>query len=218
MDLAEPHFTEPLCQTFRGNVTVLSKQKFSSNVIEKCIRTADFQVRRLLIEEMLVPSELEKMLRDSFANYVVQTAMDFADPETRTKLTEAIRPILPSIRQTPHGRRIAGKMMSAESQGRASSGSSGQITPNDMSNDQKSLYHQIHSFPNSVINQYPQPFAFPPENQGANPSVPVSASELMQNASPVASSSDSGTTIYSPVPQPISNGINGSQPQGFHFY
>jgi hypothetical protein len=218
VDLAEPHFTEPLCQSFRGNVAALSKQKFSSNVIEKCIRTADFQVRRLLIEEMLVSSELEKMLRDSFANYVVQTAMDFADPETRTKLTEAIRPILPTIRQTPHGRRIAGKMISAETQGRVSGGSSGHITPNDMTNDQKSLYHQIHSFPNSVITQYTQPLAYPPENQSTNSSIPVSASEMMQNASPVASSSDSGTTIYSPVPQPISNGINGSQAQGFPFY
>ncbi len=28
-----------------------------------------------MIEEMLNPNELEKMLRDSFANYVVQTAV-----------------------------------------------------------------------------------------------------------------------------------------------
>lgn len=140
MDLAEPHFTEPLCQTFRGNIPALSKQKFSSNVIEKCLRTAAYPVRRALVEEMLVASELEKMLRDSFANYVVQTAMDFADPETKTKLVEAIRPILPSIRQTPHGRRIAGKMMGVDGAGsgpgRLSGASSGQITPNDMTSGQ----------------------------------------------------------------------------------
>jgi hypothetical protein len=101
-------------------VTALSKQKSSSNVIEKCLRTAEFQLRRQLIDEILIPNELEKMLRDPFANYVVRTAMDFADPETRIRIVEAIRPILPSIRQAPNGRRIAGKMVGSEGSGRAS--------------------------------------------------------------------------------------------------
>ncbi|PYH99964.1 hypothetical protein BO71DRAFT_312972 [Aspergillus ellipticus CBS 707.79] len=136
LDLAEPHFTEPLCHTFRGNIPALSKQKFSSNVIEKCLRTADFQVRRQMIDEMLAGAELEKMLRDSFANYVVQTAMDFADAETRARIVDSIRPILPSIRQTPHGRRIAGKMMAAEGSGRGSAATSGQVTPNEMNSAQ----------------------------------------------------------------------------------
>ncbi|OJJ47950.1 hypothetical protein ASPZODRAFT_63370 [Penicilliopsis zonata CBS 506.65] len=136
LDLAEPHFTEPLCQTFRGNIPALSKQKFSSNVIEKCLRTADYQVRRQMIDEMLAGAELEKMLRDSFANYVVQTAMDFADPDTRTRIVDSIRPILPTIRQTPHGRRIAGKMMAVEGSGRGSASTSGQVTPNEMNSAQ----------------------------------------------------------------------------------
>ncbi|KAF7587669.1 hypothetical protein BBP40_006880 [Aspergillus hancockii] len=156
LDLAEPHFTEPLCQTFRGNIPALSKQKFSSNVIEKCLRTAESPVRNQLIDEMLSGNELEKMLRDSFANYVVQTAMDFADNETRGRLVDAIRPILPSIRQTPHGRRIAGKIMANESSGRGSTTSSGQVTPNEMNSTQlpgplqggqKPFLYQHPSFP-----------------------------------------------------------------------
>ncbi|GAB1211576.1 hypothetical protein ATERTT37_000699 [Aspergillus terreus] len=156
LDLAEPHFTEPLCQTFRGNIPALSKQKFSSNVIEKCLRTADVQIRRQMIDEMLAGNELEKMLRDSFANYVVQTAMDFADADTRTRIVECIRPILPSIRQTPHGRRIAGKMMASEGSGRGSATTSGQATPNEMNSaqlpgplqgTQKPFLYQHNSFP-----------------------------------------------------------------------
>lgn len=85
-----------------------------------------------MIDEMLHTNELEKMLRDSFANYVVQTAMDYADPETKTRIIEAIRPILPAIRQTPYGRRIQGKIMGTDGQGRLSGASSGQITPNDV--------------------------------------------------------------------------------------
>ena len=56
------------------------------------------------------PSELEKLLRDSFANYVVQTAMDYADDETKARLIGNIRPILPLIRHTPYGRRIQVKI------------------------------------------------------------------------------------------------------------
>ncbi|RAL02399.1 putative RNA-binding protein [Aspergillus ibericus CBS 121593] len=160
LDLAEPHFTEPLCQTFRGNIPALSKQKFSSNVIEKCLRTADFPIRRQMIDEMLAGAELEKMLRDSFANYVVQTAMDFADAETRTRIVDSIRPILPSIRQTPHGRRIAGKMMASEGSGRGSAATSGQVTPNEMGSaqlpgplqgPQKPFLYQHNPFPVSSV-------------------------------------------------------------------
>lgn len=143
LDLSEPHFTDPLCQTFLGNIPPLSKQKFSSNVIEKCLRTAELPMRRRMVEELLVPRELEGMLRDSFANYVVQTAMDFVDAETRTRLMDVIRPILPSIRQTPHGRRIAGKMAGAESSGRTSGNPSGQATPNDITSGQLPVSMQV---------------------------------------------------------------------------
>ena len=128
VDLGEPVFTTPLCHTFLSSIPTLSKQKFSSNVIEKCLRGAEKSVTSLMIAEMLNANELEKMLRDSFANYVVQTALDYADPETKARLIEAIRPILPAIRQTPYGRRIQTKIMSSEGQGRLS----GISTPNDV--------------------------------------------------------------------------------------
>jgi hypothetical protein len=68
---------------FFGNVCALSVQKFSSNVIEKCIRVAEHNTRKLLIEELLNRSRLEKLLRDSFGNYCVQTALDYAEPSQR---------------------------------------------------------------------------------------------------------------------------------------
>jgi len=109
-DLSEPAFSAPLCERMVGSVSFLARQKFSSNVMEKGIRTAHDGTRRLMIEEMLHPVELHKMLRDSFANYVVQTAMDYADDDMKIALIEAIRPVLPAIRHTPHGRRIQTKI------------------------------------------------------------------------------------------------------------
>ncbi|KAJ5115278.1 hypothetical protein NUU61_001037 [Penicillium alfredii] len=207
LDLAEPHFTNPLCQTFSGNIPSLSKQKFSSNVIEKCLRIADSPTRHQMIDEILTGGELERMLRDSFANYVVQTAMDFADPETRTRIVDAIRPILPSIRQTPHGRRIAGKMMSPETSARGSATNSGQATPNEMSNTTQ--------IPKSLL-QTPKPFMYqqgnvqaPTVSNGFNglsgqPFTPVSAQSSVSNT-PSGNSETSG--IFSPAAPPTaSNG------------
>jgi hypothetical protein len=125
LDLDEAAFTKPLCENFFGRIPALSKQKFSSNVIEKCLRTAEMDTKRIMVEEMFMGNELERMLRDSFANYVVQTAMEYADPTTKGRLVDAIRPILPLIKQTPHGRRIASKILGNEAPTRAIQG------PND---------------------------------------------------------------------------------------
>ncbi|EME85772.1 uncharacterized protein MYCFIDRAFT_150818 [Pseudocercospora fijiensis CIRAD86] len=110
LDLSEPCFTEPLCRAFYGEIPALSRQKFSSNVIEKCIRCASVETRREIVREIMPPQTLEKLLRDGFANYVVQTAMDFADDELKALMFENVRSILPGIRNTPHGRRIQSKL------------------------------------------------------------------------------------------------------------
>ncbi|CAG8505511.1 3182_t:CDS:10 [Ambispora leptoticha] len=110
LDLGDIRFTDALIRRFIGNVCLLSVQKFSSNVMEKCIRVAEPETRKYLIEEMLNKSRLDKLLRDSYANYVVQTSLDYADPVQRAQLVECIRPLLPAIRNTPYGKRIQGKL------------------------------------------------------------------------------------------------------------
>ena len=139
VDLQESCFTDPLCYTFQGQIPQLSKQKFSSNVIEKCLRGAQHSVTRMMIEEMMNVLELEKMLRDSYANYVVQTAMEYGDPEIKARLIDAIRPILPAVRQTPHGRRIQSKIAALDNSGRYS----GSVTPADRSGGQTPLGLQM---------------------------------------------------------------------------
>ena len=137
LDLGESCFTEPLCASFAGQIAYLSKQKFSSNVVEKCIRCANNATRRNLVDEIIVPAELDKLLRDSFANYVVQTALDYADEETKIALVDNIRPLLPAIRHTPYGRRIQTKIseydarVSAASSNPASATQSGVVTPSE---------------------------------------------------------------------------------------
>lgn len=210
VDLAEPAFTDPLCYSFQGSIPLLSKQKFSSNVIEKCLRGAQSSVTKMMIEEMLNANELEKMLSDSFANYVVQTALDYADPETKNKLVEAIRPILPSIRQTPYGRRIQSKIIGGEGQGRGRL-SGGPATPHDGSSPgQIPLAKSMHPgsaaspYGTSVVNGYQGV-----NNTYINPTPATYQSNgNMNHVGPYAQSTSSTSAAHS---QTFSNGSIYSQ-------
>ncbi|CAI6333901.1 unnamed protein product [Periconia digitata] len=153
LDLNEPSFTNPLCHGFQGKIAELSKQKFSSNVIEKCMRCADGPTKSMMIEELMDPNELEKLMRDSYGNYVIQTALEFAPAEMCVHLIDAMRPILPGIRQTPYGRRIQGKVQERESRLHVFTGrSSGHGTPLQLTAPPS---EQIPAFAGQVSAGYP---------------------------------------------------------------
>lgn len=141
LDLGEPAFAQPLCMGFRGSLGTLSKQKFSSNVIEKCIRVADPETKRIMIEEIMSPSELSKMANDSFANYVVQTAIEYADEATKTRLMDELKAIVPQIRNTPHGRRFMQKIQEYDT----TIGGAQMNSPQDISGPVTPTYHHRNS-------------------------------------------------------------------------
>lgn len=132
IDLKNAQYISPLCYSFQGRIVPLSKHKFSSNVIEKMIRGAEPPVTTIMIDEMLAGGDLESMLKDQFANYVIQTALDYAETDTRHRLVDAIKPMLTAIRQTPYGRRIQSKITANEAAGVRAPGNtdgSGNNTP-----------------------------------------------------------------------------------------
>lgn len=136
IDLNERTFTEPIAQRFLGKIVTLSRHKFSSNVVEKCLRCASDDAKDRMVKELLVPGEMERLLKDSFGNYVVQTALEHSSVHMKHQLVEAIRPMLPTIRGTPYGRRLGAKIGLHDSQ---NGNNSGQTTPSDPSQGQIAL-------------------------------------------------------------------------------
>ncbi|KAI0806509.1 armadillo-type protein [Xylaria sp. FL0064] len=136
IDLNEASFTEPIAQKFLGQIVTLSRHKFSSNVIEKCLRCASEESKDRMISELLVPGEMDRLLKDSFGNYVVQTALEHSSVRLKHQLVEAIRPMLPAIRSTPYGRRLAAKIQQHDSQ---NGNNSGQTTPAEPTQSQIAL-------------------------------------------------------------------------------
>ncbi|RLN27463.1 hypothetical protein BBJ28_00019369 [Nothophytophthora sp. Chile5] len=94
-----------------GHIFELSVQKFSSNVIEKCLEKAPERVRQKYIAEITSCPKMNKMLQDQFANYVVQRALCVCAEEQCLLLVKAIRPHLAAMKNTSGGRRITARIL-----------------------------------------------------------------------------------------------------------
>lgn len=106
LELTTGDSRDKLIKRFEGNIIRLSTQKFSSNVVEKCLQLADKKNRRAFLNEIINSKNLGSLLQDPYANYVIQTALSVAETNQYKLLVEKIKPFLPALRHTPHGRRI----------------------------------------------------------------------------------------------------------------
>lgn len=87
-----------------GQVLQMSKHKFASNVVEKCVANGSRDARAQLIEEVIqVKADgtcaLVVMMKDQFANYVIQKMLDVVDGEQRAILISRIKPHLASLKK-----------------------------------------------------------------------------------------------------------------------
>jgi hypothetical protein len=57
-------------------------QKFSSNVVEKCLKEACKPKRTKIIHEIINDPKLPHILVDQFGNYVIQTAFRHCEVKT----------------------------------------------------------------------------------------------------------------------------------------
>ncbi|XP_062616258.1 pumilio homolog 2-like isoform X1 [Saccostrea cucullata] len=99
----------------RGKVLVLSQHKFASNVVEKCVSYSSRPEKAMLIEEVCSLTDgpqnaLYIMMKDQFANYVVQKMIDVAEPKQRNILMHKIRPHIATLRKYTYGKHILAKL------------------------------------------------------------------------------------------------------------
>ena len=99
-----------VCESVVGKIGLLAIQKFSSNVMEKCLERSNDRVRELHINELSSPDKIRELMTDPFGNYVVQKALSVATHAQAIRLVDAMRPHLPGMRNTAVGRRIVAKI------------------------------------------------------------------------------------------------------------
>ncbi|CAC5413715.1 PUM [Mytilus coruscus] len=110
-----PEDKSRIVNEMRGKVVPLSQHKFASNVVEKCVSHSSRTEKAFLIEEVCSlndgpHSALYTMMKDQFANYVVQKMIDVAEPQQRKILMHKIRPHIATLRKYTYGKHILAKL------------------------------------------------------------------------------------------------------------
>uniref|UniRef100_A0A1D1Z6H3 Putative pumilio 7, chloroplastic n=1 Tax=Anthurium amnicola TaxID=1678845 RepID=A0A1D1Z6H3_9ARAE len=106
LDMKNPLAIQNLKSEFKGKYVHLSMQKFSSNVVEKCLSVFDEIGRRRIISELLSVTCFEQLMQDPYANYVIQAALLVCKGHARSLLVDAIRPHDAVLRTSPYCKRI----------------------------------------------------------------------------------------------------------------
>ncbi|GMM47103.1 hypothetical protein DAPK24_036780 [Pichia kluyveri] len=110
--------TDIILKVVKDNLIELSKHKFASNAVEKCIINLPKESRIEIYETMLKDnlseegelneqSKLMLMMKDPFANYVVQKMVEIVDDSRKKFLVMKVRQYLKLIQKSSNGKHLA---------------------------------------------------------------------------------------------------------------
>eukprot|EP01063_Lacrimia_lanifica_P008189 TRINITY_DN1529_c0_g2_i2.p1 TRINITY_DN1529_c0_g2~~TRINITY_DN1529_c0_g2_i2.p1 ORF type:complete len:650 (+),score=183.05 TRINITY_DN1529_c0_g2_i2:104-2053(+) len=103
-------------KSLAGSLMELSRHKFASNVVEKLFQYGSAEGRYAMLSELMAtpgpeqPSALLCMVRDQFANYVVQKLLDLSDDAQRMSIIDHIKPHSVMLRQYSYGKHIISRI------------------------------------------------------------------------------------------------------------
>lgn len=123
LERGKPQYKERIIDSIKGRVLLLSKHKFASNVVEKCVQNASASQQTEIISELLGPdgagegqSPIEIMMKDQYANYVVQKILEVIDETQRRRVIEKLRPHIASLKKFTYGKHIISTLERLEGQ------------------------------------------------------------------------------------------------------
>jgi hypothetical protein len=109
LDVCSDEDVHAVCESVVGRVNILAIQKFSSNVMEKCLERCTDRVKEQYMAELSDTDRVRELMMDPFGNYVVQRALSVATHAQAVRLVESMRPhLLAAAPGTPNGQRNGG--------------------------------------------------------------------------------------------------------------
>ncbi|KAF9612454.1 hypothetical protein IFM89_000202 [Coptis chinensis] len=110
LERGRPHERSQIINKMAGKIVQMSQHKFASNVVEKCLAHGDPFERDILIEEIVGQTEgndnLLTMMKDQFANYVVQKILEICSDKQREILLSRIRAHLHALKKYTYGKHV----------------------------------------------------------------------------------------------------------------
>ncbi|KAI9100225.1 hypothetical protein K1719_024443 [Acacia pycnantha] len=110
LEHGKPHERSAIVKQLTGQIVQMSQQKFASNVIEKCLTFGTPTERQILVNEMLGSTDenepLQVMMKDQFANYVVQKVLETCDDQQLELILNRIKVHLNALKKYTYGKHI----------------------------------------------------------------------------------------------------------------
>ncbi|KAI4322121.1 hypothetical protein L6164_021841 [Bauhinia variegata] len=114
LEHGKPHERSDIIKELAGKIVQMSQQKFASNVVEKCLTFGGPDERQLLVNEMLGSTDenepLQAMMKDQFANYVVQKVLETCDDQQRELILSRIKVHLNALKKYTYGKHIVARV------------------------------------------------------------------------------------------------------------
>uniref|UniRef100_A0A5B6ZNN8 PUM-HD domain-containing protein n=1 Tax=Davidia involucrata TaxID=16924 RepID=A0A5B6ZNN8_DAVIN len=114
LEHGKPHERSAIINKLIGEIVQMSQQKFASNVVEKCLTFGTPAERQILVNEMLGSTDenepLQAMMKDQFANYVVQKVLETCDDQQLELLLNRIKVHLNALKKYTYGKHIVARV------------------------------------------------------------------------------------------------------------
>eukprot|EP00667_Euglena_gracilis_P002597 EG_transcript_2598 len=111
----KPIYQAAIIERLRADALELAQHKFASNVVEKMFHYGTRDDRNAFLGDLLRvnadgTSALHVMMRDQYANYVVQKIIDLADESQRRQIIDHIKPHIATLRRYTYGKHIIARI------------------------------------------------------------------------------------------------------------
>ncbi|THU68009.1 hypothetical protein C4D60_Mb05t30720 [Musa balbisiana] len=114
LEHGKPSERSCIIKKLAGQIVQMSLQKFASNVVEKCLTFGSLEERQILVNEMLGSTDenepLQAMMKDQFANYVVQKVLETCDDQQRELILSRIKVHLNALKKYTYGKHIVARV------------------------------------------------------------------------------------------------------------
>ncbi|CAI0443266.1 unnamed protein product [Linum tenue] len=114
LEHGKPDERSAIIKKLTGQIVQMSQQKFASNVIEKCLTFGTPAERQALVDEMLGTTDenepLQVMMKDQFANYVVQKVLETCDDQQLESILNRIKVHLNALKKYTYGKHIVARV------------------------------------------------------------------------------------------------------------
>ena len=98
---------------FLKNLEYFSKQKHSSNVIEKCLNCCDEETKEMIIFQYCNPNLIRELLFNAYGNYIIQKVIFLSKEPIRSQYIQNIGPLMDYLLLYPHGQKLYNKLLSS---------------------------------------------------------------------------------------------------------